>query len=138
MSSASLLEKRSSKTIRSHHIDSSSPITSAPTSTATSRYKNQSSNRMREQNPFKQRNNNLFEKSPNRRSRGSNYELSSSDANENDVPKNIFHNTKNSNKCSSAADVQNEERDKHSDSDLNQLQQDLLQVSKLRYKFSFI
>lgn len=124
MSSASLLEKRSSKTIRSHRIDSSSPITSAPTSTScTLRYKTQSSNRMREQNRSKQRNNSSLEKS-----RGSNYELSSSDANEN------FHSTKKLNKYSSAADVKNADSDKHSDSNLDQLQQDLLQVSKLRYK----
>lgn len=127
MSSASLLEKRSSKTVRSRQIDSSSSITSAPTSTAASRHKIPSLNRMKEERPCKQRN-----KSPNRRTRASNFELSSSDVNQSDANQNRLQNAKKTAKCSSATDLQITETVKHPDSALDQLQQELAQASKMR------
>lgn len=130
MSSASLPNKRSSKV---PHIDSTSSITSAPTSTAASRLKARTTNRMKEQHQPKQRSSNLLDKSPNRRVRASNYELSSSDANENEAHKNRLRKTKSSTMGCSATDLQtNEPTVKKSNPVLDDMQQELSEVSKMR------
>lgn len=135
MSSASLNEKKSSyKTVHSLHIDSSSSIASAPTSAVASRFKIQSAKKMKEQHRTKERNNNLLSKSFNRHVQASNNELSTSDVNDNDAYKYRLRNAKNSsnNKQYSVTDSQTTDMVELSDSTLDQLQQNLSKVSKIR------